>query len=296
MNQPVIEPSQGALSHLRVIEYGDIPASYATRWLGDLGADIIKIEKPGGDNSRMLGPFAGNTPDPEKSLTFINANLNKRSIILDLESSEKDKETFLKLISSADALVESTRPGTFDDLGLSQKVLLATNERLVTTSITPFGQTGPYSAYRGPHAVVEALAGFMSAHGDDMMPPVVTPNHITYQVASVHGAYLTLAGIRHSKRSGKGQQIDQSLQESITYMGSSAVARYTDRITFILDSDEAGTKSVQRIYSKYISRGIRLRFLKVPDSYKDVDEYFSDSSKNKHTFAREFKQIIPETW
>jgi DNA primase len=74
------------------------------------------------------------------------------------------------------------------------------------------------------------------------------------------------------------------------------LARYTDRITFILDSDEAGAKSVERIYKKYINRGIRLRFLKVPDSYKDVDEYFSDSSKNKHTFAKDFKQIIPETW
>jgi len=74
------------------------------------------------------------------------------------------------------------------------------------------------------------------------------------------------------------------------------LARYTDRITFILDSDEAGAKSVERIYSKYISRGIRLRFLKVPDSYKDVDEYFSDPSKDKQTFAKDFKQIIPETW
>jgi len=74
------------------------------------------------------------------------------------------------------------------------------------------------------------------------------------------------------------------------------LARYTDRMTFILDSDEAGEKSAQRIYSKYINRGIKLRFLKVPDSYKDVDEYFADPTKNKHTFAKEFKQIIPETW
>jgi DNA primase len=74
------------------------------------------------------------------------------------------------------------------------------------------------------------------------------------------------------------------------------LARYTDRMTFILDSDEAGIKSVQRIYSKYINRGIKLRFLKVPDSYKDVDEYFSNPIKNKHTFAKDFKQIIPETW
>ena len=74
------------------------------------------------------------------------------------------------------------------------------------------------------------------------------------------------------------------------------LARYTDRITFILDSDEAGTKSAQRIYSRYISRGIKLRFLKAPSLYKDVDEYFSDPQKNKDTFIKDFKQIIPETW
>jgi len=74
------------------------------------------------------------------------------------------------------------------------------------------------------------------------------------------------------------------------------LARYSDRITFILDSDEAGIKSAQRIYSRYISRGIKLRFLKVPGLYKDVDEYFSDPQKNKDTFVKDFKQIIPETW
>ena len=74
------------------------------------------------------------------------------------------------------------------------------------------------------------------------------------------------------------------------------LARYTDRITFILDSDEAGVRSAQRIYSRYISRGIKLRFLKVPGLYKDVDEYFSDPQKNKDTFVKDFKQIIPETW
>ena len=74
----------GALSHIRVVELGDIPASYATRLLADLGADVIKVEPPGGDPNRLLPPFAGKVEDPERSLTFINANTNKRSIVLDL--------------------------------------------------------------------------------------------------------------------------------------------------------------------------------------------------------------------
>ena len=109
---------QAALSHLRIIEYGDIPASYAARWLGDLGADVIKVEPPGGDPNRRLPPFAGNIQDPERSLTFINANLNKRSIVLDITNSDTDRQTFANLLAGADALIEATPPGTLESLGL----------------------------------------------------------------------------------------------------------------------------------------------------------------------------------
>ncbi len=223
------ENTPGALSHLRIIEYGDIPAAYAARWLGDLGADIIKVEPPGGDPSRALPPFAGNVQGPERSLTFINANLNKRSIILDVTGSETDREAFSDLLAGADAFIEATPPGTLESLGLGQDVLLTRNPYLVTTSMTPFGQWGPYADYKGGHAVIEALSGFMSAHGDDQMPPVATPAHQTYQVAAVHAAYLTLAGVRHARLTGAGQRIDLSIAEATTYLGFSAVARYTQR-------------------------------------------------------------------
>ncbi len=95
-----------AFGHLRVVEIGDIPASYATRWLADLGADVIKIEPPGGDPNRLLPPFAGNIEHPERSLTFIHANTNKRSIVLDLER-ESDRETFAKLLASANLFCRS---------------------------------------------------------------------------------------------------------------------------------------------------------------------------------------------
>src|SRR6476660_1869342 len=87
---------ESALGHLRVIELGDIPASYAARWLADLGADVIKIEPPGGDPNRLLPPFAANVEDLERSLTFINANTNKRSIVLDLQGSSTDRGVFAK--------------------------------------------------------------------------------------------------------------------------------------------------------------------------------------------------------
>src|SRR4029434_6255203 len=112
--------SDSALSHLRVIELGDIPASYATRWLADLGADVIKVEPPNGDPNRMLPPFAGNVEHPERSLTFIHANTNKRSIVLDLER-ESDFETFSKLLATANLFVEATPFGYLEKCNLTDQ-------------------------------------------------------------------------------------------------------------------------------------------------------------------------------
>src|ERR1700720_1117340 len=91
--------NDGALSHIRIVELGDIPASYATRLLAGLGADVIKVEPPGRDPNRLLPPLAGGIEHPERSLPFVNANTNKRSIVLDLENGAADREIFSKLIA-----------------------------------------------------------------------------------------------------------------------------------------------------------------------------------------------------
>src|ERR1700752_2189586 len=113
---------ESALGHLRVVELGDIPESYEARWLADPGADVIKIEPPGGDPNRMLPPFAGNVEHPERSLTFIHANTNKRSIVLDLER-ESDLETFSKLLASANLFVEATPFGYLEKCNLTDQRL-----------------------------------------------------------------------------------------------------------------------------------------------------------------------------
>ena len=112
--------NEHALGHLRVIELGDIPASYAARWFADLGADVIKVEPPGGDPNRLLPPFAGNIEDRERSLTFIHANTNKRSIVLDLRR-ESDRETFNLLLASANLLIEATPLGHLEQYGLTDE-------------------------------------------------------------------------------------------------------------------------------------------------------------------------------
>ncbi len=217
----------GALSHLRVVEIGDIPASYATRLLADLGADVIKVEPRSGDPNRMLPPFAGNIVDAERSLTFINANTNKRSLVLDLQDSAADRDRFAKLLAVSDLLVEATPVGFLEGLGLSDQKFQQEFPALVIVSLTPFGRTGPYRYHKGSDAIANASGGFLFGQGDDAKGQCTAPSHLAYQVAASVAATLALAGIRHARLTGAGQRIDTSLQEALTFTNSSSVARYS---------------------------------------------------------------------
>ena len=215
-----------ALGHLRVIEFGDIPASYATRWLADLGADVIKVEPPDGDPSRILPPFAGNIAHLERSLTFIHANTNKRSIALDLER-ETDRDTLTKLLATANLFLEATPLGYLEKFGFDDSRFKKNLPLLVIVSLTPFGRTGPYRHYKGSDAIANATGGFLYGQGDDTKGQCTAPSHLAYQMAGAMAAMLALAGIRHARETGAGQRIDISLQEALTFANSSSIARYS---------------------------------------------------------------------
>jgi crotonobetainyl-CoA:carnitine CoA-transferase CaiB-like acyl-CoA transferase len=215
-----------ALDHLRVVELGDIPASYATRQLADLGADVIKVEPQGGDPSRWLPPFAGNIEHPERSLTFIHANTNKRSIMLDL-GSESDREIFAKLLASAHLLVEATPLGYLEKFNFDDQRFKDELSHLVVISLTPFGRTGPYRYYKGSDAIANATGGFLFGQGDNTKGQCTAPSHLAYQMIGSMAAMLGLAGIRHARLTGAGQRIDISLQEALTFANSSSIARYS---------------------------------------------------------------------
>lgn len=215
-----------ALGHLRVIELGDIPASYATRWLADLGADVIKVEPPGGDPNRRLPPFAGNIEHPERSLAFIHANTNKRSIVLDLDV-ESGRETFAKLLISAQLFIEATPLGLLEKFGFDDRRFQEDLAHLAVVSITPFGRTGLYRRYKSSDAIANATGGFLFGQGDNTKGQCTAPSHLAYQVAGAMAAMLGLAAIRHARVTGAGQRIDMSLQEALTFTNSSSVARYT---------------------------------------------------------------------
>jgi crotonobetainyl-CoA:carnitine CoA-transferase CaiB-like acyl-CoA transferase len=215
-----------ALDHLRVVELGDIPASYATRQLADLGADVIKVEPQGGDPSRWLPPFAGNIEHPERSLTCIHANTNKRSIMLDL-GRESDREIFAKLLASAHLLVEATPLGYLEKFNFDDQRFKDELSHLVVISLTPFGRTGPYRYYKGSDAIANATGGFLFGQGDNTKGQCTAPSHLAYQMIGSMAAMLGLAGIRHARLTGAGQRIDISLQEALTFANSSSIARYS---------------------------------------------------------------------
>jgi crotonobetainyl-CoA:carnitine CoA-transferase CaiB-like acyl-CoA transferase len=160
-------------------------------------------------------------------LTFINANTNKRSIVLDLQSSPEDRETFSRLLATTHLFVEATPLGDLEAQGFSDERLKKINPTLVTLSLTPFGRTGPYRHYKGSDAIANACGGFLYGQGDDTKGQCTAPSHLAYQVAASVAAMLGLAGIRHARATGVGQRIDVSLQEALTFTNSSSVARYT---------------------------------------------------------------------
>ena len=217
--------SEGMLSPYRVLDLTDEKGLLCGKLLGDLGADVIKIEKPGGDPARSQGPFYHDEVDPEKSLFWLAYNTSKRGITLDIETA-KGQEILKRLLKGADFVIESFPPGYMDRLGLGYPALEKVNPRIIMVSITPFGQTGPYKDYKAPGIVAWAMGGQMCTVGDADRPPVQISHHAQ---AYLHGASEAAVGammaLHHRQTTGEGQHVDLSIQASLaqaTYMLTSA--------------------------------------------------------------------------
>ncbi|GAJ12047.1 unnamed protein product, partial [marine sediment metagenome] len=208
------EKTEGALSPCRVLDITDEKGLYCGKLLGDLGADVIKIERPGGDPARRIGPFYHDEPDPERSLFWFALNTSKRGITLDIESAD-GQEILKKLVKSADFVIESFPPGYLDKLGLSYSALEKLNPGIIMVSITPFGQTGPYKDYKAPDIVAWAMGGQTYLYGDPDRPPVRISHHShAYLHAAAEAAVGAMMALYHREMTGEGQQVDISIQES----------------------------------------------------------------------------------
>ena len=155
----------GPMHGVKVLDLSqDIAGSFCGRLLADYGADVLKLEPPEGSALRRMGPFFGDDPHPEKSLFFLLMNLNKKGATLNLET-VTGRNILKRLVPHVDVVIESYRPGYLSDLGLGYENLVKENPSLIMTSITPFGQTGPYSQYQGEEVVNYAMGLIMSISG-----------------------------------------------------------------------------------------------------------------------------------
>jgi len=206
----------GVVSGIRVVDFSHhIAGPYCTMLFADWGAEVLKIERPGlGDPARTMGPYPGDVPHPEKSGTFLHLNTNKKSITLDLASTFAH-EVVESLVRDADIVVESFRPGVMDRLGFGYDVLRSWNPDVVVTSITNFGQTGPYRDYKASELVLFGMGGPMNVMGlPDREPIKLGGNHVQYQAGNSAAAATLGAWFGRTYQGLPGQHIDVSVMET----------------------------------------------------------------------------------
>jgi crotonobetainyl-CoA:carnitine CoA-transferase CaiB-like acyl-CoA transferase len=204
------------LSCYRVLDLTNERGFICGKALSDLGADVIKIERPGGDPARSIGPYYRDTAHPEKSLYWFAFNGNKRSITLDIERTD-GQEILKKLVKTADVLIESFEPGYMDRQGLGYSVLSQINPMMVMTSISSFGQKGPYRDYKASEIVLWALSGMMYMVGDPDRPPLFSSYPHAFLFGAMQGAIGTVVALYQREMIGRGQQVDASALMSLAW-------------------------------------------------------------------------------
>lgn len=221
----------GMLSPYRALDLTDEMGLLCGKILGDLGVDVIKVEKPGGDPARKIGPFYHDEPGPENSLLWWAYNTSKRGVTLDIET-EQGQQLFKKLVKGADFVIESFPPGYMNSLGLGYPELEKINPGVIMVSISPFGQTGPYRDFKTSDIVSFAMGGRMYVTGDYDRPPVRISHHSqSYLNAAAEGAVGATLALYHREMTGEGQQVDVSVQASVAVILQ--VASLWDAVKFV---------------------------------------------------------------
>lgn len=223
----------GPLTGLRILELTDEKGQFCGKLLGDLGADVLKIEPPGGEATRRVGPFLDDIPHPERSLSFWYYNTSKRGITLNLETAD-GRHLFRRLAAAADVILETFPPGFLAGLGLEYDSLREQNPGLIMCALTPFGQTGPWRDYLTSDLLHMAAGGQMASCGYDEedVPgdPPIAPGGGNAWHMGCHFAYMAImAALVHRTVTGHGQYIDASIHEACALTTESAIANYIYR-------------------------------------------------------------------
>ena len=212
----------GPLDGIKVLDLTRVLAGpYATMLLGDLGAEVIKIEQPGtGDESRNFGPFKNGF-----SLYFMSVNRGKRSITLNLKT-ERGQAIFRRLLAHTDIVVENFRPGTMEKLGLDYDTLKPEHPSLIYAACSGFGQTGPYSQQGAYDMIIQGMGGIISITGEPEGPPVRVGTSISDITAALFTTIGVLSALHHRNQTGKGQFVDVAMLDSLVAVLENAVVRY----------------------------------------------------------------------
>ncbi|TMG03054.1 MAG: CoA transferase [Chloroflexi bacterium] len=210
---------ESALDRLTIIEYNRTGgAAYATKLMADLGAEVIKVEPLTGDPDRCLGPFPGGEPHPEKSGTFLYLNCNKQSVMLDI-TNHTGRQVLDSLLRDADVFIHDIPPAEAEALGLSDKQVRAGKDRLVTTFISPFGESGPHRDWKAYDLTTLSAGGWTWLNGwpgHPEMPPLRPFGRQSAYQAGVNAALATMGALLARLRTGRGQHVEVSAQECIT--------------------------------------------------------------------------------
>ncbi|MFH1486459.1 MAG: CoA transferase [Chloroflexota bacterium] len=223
--------SQKALAGVKVVELCHMVCGpYAAKLMADLGAEVVKVEEPGGgDPARSRGPFLRDVPHGERSGLFLYLNTNKLGITLNLRKPE-GKKAFKQLIKETDILIEDNPPGVMKELGLDYDTLKAVNPMLIMTSVTPFGQTGPYKDFRAFHLNVYHAGGdgYLLSSGPEFWKrePTRGGRYLGYYEAGIGAAGATMAALFARDVIGSGQHVDVSMQESLISLNRGVLTRY----------------------------------------------------------------------
>ena len=204
----------GPLVGTRVLDLADETGSFCGRVLADLGADVIKVEEPGGDRCRGTGPFLDDRPHPDGSLTFWHRNANKRGITLDLGKTAA-RRLLVALLDVSDVVVETPRQRCLGTAGLDYDAVSSRNRGLIVASITPYGPSGPFVNHLGCDIVVAAMGGWTTVSGEPGLEPLQPFGDQSYYVGSLFATFGILLALRERRTSGRGQQVAVSLQEAV---------------------------------------------------------------------------------
>jgi crotonobetainyl-CoA:carnitine CoA-transferase CaiB-like acyl-CoA transferase len=203
----------GSLTGVRVIDLTrGVAGPYASQLLADQGADVMKLEPPGGDPSRHFGPFPHDIPHPERSGLFLHLNRNKRSVVVD-PASDEGAALIRALTAEAHIVLEDHAPGSAARWGWGWQTLHAANPAMVMTSITPFGQTGPYRDYRGSELTLQAIGGPLYTNGHQDREPLKLAGHYAHYHAGMVAALATLLALRRAEATGEGDWVDVAVHE-----------------------------------------------------------------------------------